>query len=363
LWLDESIPVRFSLPAGHETGIDCVSSAISQEGDVLLTVGIIANPVSGKDIRRLVAYGSVFDNQEKVRIIRRILTGLVAAGVTRVMYMPDSQCMVSRALENIEAPMEVEEMDMHMENTQDDSIHAARKMEAAGVSAIVVLGGDGTSRAVRKGAPNTPLLPVSTGTNNVFPAMMEATVAGLAAGIVATGRFPLERTCCRASILDVYIDGEAVDIALVDVAVYDGMFTGSRAVWDMDMVPQVFFSRCRADVIGMSAVGGQLERILPEEPRGLALDLCPPSTDVPVVTAAIAPGRFASVGIMRRVEMLPGQDCPVTISPCLLAVDGEREVEVGEGRRASVRLNPDGVWVIDVPKVMELARSAGFFVS
>ena len=47
-------------------------------------VGIIANPASGKDIRRLVAYGSVFDNQEKVRMVRRILLGLDAVGVDQV---------------------------------------------------------------------------------------------------------------------------------------------------------------------------------------------------------------------------------------------------------------------------------------
>jgi TPP-dependent pyruvate/acetoin dehydrogenase alpha subunit len=34
----------------------------------LKPVGIIANPASGKDNRRLVAYGSVFDNNEKVNI-------------------------------------------------------------------------------------------------------------------------------------------------------------------------------------------------------------------------------------------------------------------------------------------------------
>jgi predicted polyphosphate/ATP-dependent NAD kinase len=34
-------------------------------------VGIIANPASGKDIRRLVAYGSVFDNNEKVNIVKK----------------------------------------------------------------------------------------------------------------------------------------------------------------------------------------------------------------------------------------------------------------------------------------------------
>ncbi|MBM3299009.1 MAG: ATP-NAD kinase, partial [Deltaproteobacteria bacterium] len=51
-------------------------------------VGIIANPASGKDIRRLVAFGSAFDNQEKVRIVRRVLLGLEAVGVDRVCYMP-----------------------------------------------------------------------------------------------------------------------------------------------------------------------------------------------------------------------------------------------------------------------------------
>ena len=40
------------------------------------TAAIMANPVSGKDIRRLVAHGSVFDNQEKVRMTRRLLLGL-----------------------------------------------------------------------------------------------------------------------------------------------------------------------------------------------------------------------------------------------------------------------------------------------
>jgi hypothetical protein len=44
------------------------------------TVDIISNPASGKDIRRFVAFGSVFDNQERVRIMRRRLLGLAAMG-------------------------------------------------------------------------------------------------------------------------------------------------------------------------------------------------------------------------------------------------------------------------------------------
>ena len=62
------------------------------------TAAIMANPASGKDIRRLVAHGSVFDNQEKVRMVRRILVGLAAAGVRDVLYMPEGYGIVPRAL-------------------------------------------------------------------------------------------------------------------------------------------------------------------------------------------------------------------------------------------------------------------------
>ena len=51
-------------------------------------VGIIANPASGTDIRRLVAYGSIFNNQEKVRIVRRILLGLEASGPAFEILLP-----------------------------------------------------------------------------------------------------------------------------------------------------------------------------------------------------------------------------------------------------------------------------------
>ena len=60
-------------------------------------VGIIANPASGKDIRRLVAHGSAFDNNEKINIVRRVLLGLDAAGVTRVAHLPDEYGIVQRA--------------------------------------------------------------------------------------------------------------------------------------------------------------------------------------------------------------------------------------------------------------------------
>ena len=39
----------------------------------MTSIGIIANPASGKDIRRLVSYATTIDNNEKVNICKRIV--------------------------------------------------------------------------------------------------------------------------------------------------------------------------------------------------------------------------------------------------------------------------------------------------
>ncbi len=327
------------------------------------TAAILANPASGKDIRRLVAHGSVFDNQEKVRMARRLILGLERAGVTRILYMPEGYGIVPRALNAISPGIPVEAIEMPVRGGQQDTVLAAGIMETLGAQCLVVMGGDGTSRAVCKGTVDVPILPLSTGTNNVFPFMVEATIAGLAAGLVATGKVPREQACAQVCMLDILRDGEPVDIALVDAAVFADVFMASRAVWEMDKVPQLFLTRCRADAIGLSAIGGQLRRIAPEEPRGLALDLGPAGgrKNVAVVDAAIAPGMFAQVGVRSMATMLPGEIHDVGAAPCLIAVDGEREVEIRRGQRAGVRLRTDGPWVVSVPRVMDRARELGLF--
>lgn len=327
------------------------------------TAAILANPASGKDIRRLVAHGSVFDNQEKVRITRRLILGLERAGVRRILYMPEAYGIVPRALSAISPGIPVEAIELPVRNCQQDTVLAAGIMETLGARCLVVLGGDGTSRAVCKGTTSVPILPLSTGTNNVFPFMVEATIAGLAAGLVATGKVSREQACTQVCMLDILRDGEQVDVALVDAAVFDDVFMASRAVWEMAKVPQLFLTRCRADAIGLSSIGGQLMRITPEEPRGLALELGPAGSrkNMAVVSAAIAPGMFAQVGVRRMLEMFPGEIHNVGASPCLIAVDGEREVEIHRGQRAGVRLRTDGPWVVSVPRVMDLARELGLF--
>ncbi|MEN6463282.1 MAG: NAD(+)/NADH kinase, partial [Syntrophomonas sp.] len=198
----------------------------------MTTVGIIANPASGKDIRRLVAYGITFDNLEKVNIVRRALLGLAATGVDRVLYMPEYYGIVPRAVDGLSVlhklPIKIEDLDMEITRMQEDSETAARMMQEQGVSCIITLGGDGTNRMVAKGCGKVPLVPISTGTNNVFPEMVEGTIAGLAAGVVAQGfvqDFPGIYTSKR---LVIYKNGVEVDHALVDAVVLADAFIGSR---------------------------------------------------------------------------------------------------------------------------------------
>ena len=153
----------------------------------MASVGIIANPYSGKDIRRLVAHGEVSDNHSKVNTLRRILIGIESVGVDRVLYMPDPYNLVRNANDGIDLSYELRALEMRFEAGGNDSVRAGALMREAGVGCIVTLGGDGTNRMVAKGWSDAPLMPVSTGTNNVFPVMLEGTLAGMAAAIVAGG--------------------------------------------------------------------------------------------------------------------------------------------------------------------------------
>ena len=153
-------------------------------------VGIIANPAAGKDIRRLVAYASITGNREKIDLLRRIILGIDSTGVNEILVMPDYYSLGSMALSGLKKnkiTVETSILDMPVSGTQEDSTTAMRLMAELGVGCTVTLGGDGTNRAVAKGNGSIPLVAVSMGTNNVFPVMVEATTAGIAAGIIARG--------------------------------------------------------------------------------------------------------------------------------------------------------------------------------
>ena len=324
-------------------------------------VGIIANPASGRDIRRLVAQGTVFDNHEKSAIVRRLLLGMEAVGIRRAIYMPDHDFgILPRALTALEGhPLQlaITPLDMPVLGSSFDSTRAARMLSEAGAGCIVTLGGDGTNRAVSRGCGDVPLVPISTGTNNVFPTFLEGTIAGMAAGLIASG-LEDERAVQRAPRLEVSLDGKPFESALVDVVVSSLPFIGARALWDMSVVREVALARAAPATIGLSALGGALlSQKMPSSTRpGMHIMLDPAG---PQVLAPMAPGLISWVGV--REHRLLEMDDVVRFEPGIgtVALDGEREIELSASSVVEVRLRADGPYVVDVPATMEAATYAG----
>lgn len=326
-------------------------------------VGIIANPASGKDIRRLVAHGSVFDNEEKANIVRRVLLGLDAVGVSQVSIMPDRYGIGLKALDGIKLNLAVKLLDFEPFFTQEDSRQAAALMAAQGVRALVTLGGDGTNRVVTKACGDVPLMPISTGTNNVFPFMIEATIAGLAAGLVAIGQ--ADGAVQRAPRIEVRHAGHAelLDLALVDAVVYAERFIAARAVWDAERIRALLLARAEPGNIGLSAIGAHL--LGGNYPPGMGLFLRTTTPDQPgtTVQAPIAPGLLRPIRIAEHRLLALGETIELLYDePCVLALDGEREVAVPPGSPLALCLSPAGPRVIDARQAIALAAQAGFFV-
>lgn len=320
-------------------------------------IGIIANPASGKDIRRLVSAASVFDNQEKRNIVRRAVLGALAAGPNEFFYMPDTHRIAESAFDGLDADARFEPVDSPLTGSALDTRRVAERMRERGCAAVVTLGGDGTNRAAAQGWRDLPLVAVSTGTNNVFPRMIEGTLAGAAAGLVASGRLELAQVARQAKTLHVEIDGEPEDLALIDVALLNEEFTGAKAIWDPLRLRAVVLARAEPAAVGLSALGGLLQPLPGDAEGGLVVIMGEGGVSV---RAPIAPGLYAPVPVA-SYRTLAGGEAVVLEGPGVLAFDGERERRLTRGQRATVRVVRDGPWVIDIERTMTVAACRGLY--
>jgi predicted polyphosphate/ATP-dependent NAD kinase len=331
-----------------------------------VSVGVVANPASGRDIRRVVAGASVFDNAEKGNMVYRLMVGLGAVGVERVLMMPAAsglydgleRTLHGHAFERHPLP-ELELVEMRLRHDARDTVEAVEKMRKQGVKAIAVLGGDGTNRVVASRCADTPICALSTGTNNAFPEMREATIAGLATGLVSTG-LVTNGVLRREKILRVGLNGDPHhDCALVDVAVSSERFIGARALWKSGSVSELFVTRAAPDALGFSAVAGLLDPIPRHARHGLHLRLTKPKDAELVINVPLAPGLIMPVGVVESRRIEPGR--AISVEPGLgsIALDGEREIERGLEDRVEVSLATEGPLTIDVAEVMRLAARRG----
>jgi predicted polyphosphate/ATP-dependent NAD kinase len=334
----------------------------------MVTVGLVANPVSAHDIRRVIANATSLQVADRANIALRVLAGLAAAGVPAVTVMPDRKGITALLERNLARERnlgrllpEVRILDMPVTTTVDDTLRATAEMVDAGVAAIVVLGGDGTHRAVVRRCGKVPLAGLSTGTNNAFPEMREPTITGLATGLYASGSVPADDALLPNKVLEVCInDGERVDLALVDVVVSSEPFVGARALWRTDHLHELFVTFADPEAIGMSAVAGLLQPVGRREPFGLRVKLDPRAA-APTLRAPIAPGLIEPVAVSSSGPVHPDEAVTVPHGGGVVALDGERELELRPGDRLTVTLRCDAFRSIDVPGCMRAAAVRGLF--
>ncbi len=333
-----------------------------------VTVGVVANPASGRDIRRLVAGASVFDNAEKGNMVYRLMVGLAAVGVERVLMMPAASGLYDSLRHNLrgnaakpesQSLPELELIEMTVRHSARDSVDAVTEMGERGVAAIAVLGGDGTNRIVARHCNEVPLCTLSTGTNNAFPEMREATVAGLATGLVATGQTG-DEALRKEKMLRVGLNGDPYhDCALVDVALSAERWVGARALWRGADISEIVVASAAPDAVGLSSVAGLLDPIPRSAGYGLHVRLTEPEDAEVVVTVPLAPGLVVPVGVAEHRRIEPGETVYLEPASGSLALDGEREIEIRPDDRVEVRLDPDGPLTIDVGRVMQEAARRG----
>ena len=320
------------------------------------TIGLLANTASGKDVRRLVARASVFDNQEKRAIVRRAVTGAVAGGATHFIYHNDAHGITQQALDEFADQITATAVDSTQMGSALDTISAARAMRELDCSVVITLGGDGTNRAFCLGWPDAPLLPISTGTNNVFPVLQEATIAGAAAGLIASGQVT-EGVFSQQKRILVNIEGERDDLALIDVLLSNERFVGARALLKPNQFRSALLTRADPAAVGITSIGGLLHPIDAADDCGLWLTF---GEDGDVIHAPIAPGLYHKIPISACEPLALEQ--PICCSgPGTLAFDGERERTLKEGQVATLTLSRSGPYIVDVASALRQAADIGSF--
>jgi predicted polyphosphate/ATP-dependent NAD kinase len=309
-------------------------------------VGIIANPVSARDIRRVIANATALQITDRANIVLRVLSCLKSCGVNRVVMMPENGGIrhhVRRGIDRAEAQRTGEfptltHLDWKITGTVADTVRAAREMKEMGVAAIVVLGGDGTHRAVVSACGGVPIAGISTGTNNAFPEHREPTITGLAVGLAVTGRVPPRVAFSPNKRLVVQV-GSNREIALVDVAVVTERYIGARALWRTDTFRELFVTFA--------------------DPHGLHVRLGAGKEAKFRVNSPIAPGFMRGIGIRGFKSLQAGKSMTPEIAAGSIALDGERELSFDEGDEVSIMLETAGFRTVNVSACMQYAARKG----
>lgn len=329
-------------------------------------IGIIANPASARDIRRVIANATALQITDRANIVLRVLSCVKACGVDKVYLMPENGGIrqhVRRGIDRAENQglkyfPSLEYLDYKISGTVDDTFKGTRLMKETAVAAIVVLGGDGTHRAVVTSCGDVPIAGISTGTNNAFPEHREPTITGLAVGLAVTGKVPKETAFLANKKIVVRVNDHE-EIALVDVAVVTERYVGARALWRTETFRELFVTFADPEVIGMSAIAGLLEPVTRLDGHGLHVRLAPEDEAKILLDTPIAPGYMRVIGVRDRQRMQPGVKYRPEITDGSIALDGERELSFNKNDNVTIELVPNAFRTVNVSACMQYAARHG----
>ena len=313
--------------------------------------------MSGRDVRRLAARATNMTHEAKRDIVARIAAGADAVGVEDIYVTREPFRIAAAALEQMPLKAKVHVLEFPLTSTAGDTETAVRRFLDAGVSTIVSLGGDGTNRAMVRASCSYDLVPLSTGTNNVFPVLTEPTIAGMAAGLRARGVLPDEHVR-RCKVLHVR-SPQGEDVGLIDAVLLERDHVGNLLPFDAGRLRRLFLSRAEPDAIGMSPIGGLIEMVFEDDDEGLLVEMGPGG---PVFEAPLSPGLFKEVAV-RSVSRVGFEVAVPFVGPGVLALDGDRDHKLREGERATVELRRDGPGIIDVAAAMRWAVAEGIMAN
>ena len=327
----------------------------------MTSIGILVNPMAGRDVRRVAARASTVTFEAKRDAVARIAAGADATGVDAIHVVEDPFRLATVALQWMPLKAQVHVLDAQVSHGAADTEAAIAGFAERGVDTIVSLGGDGTHRDIARQQRDLTLVALSTGTNNVFPALAEPTVAGMVATLAAKRLLP-PALMPRCKLLHVALADGQRDLAVVDAAFLADDFIGNMRPFDATKLRQLLLTRAEPDAIGTSPIGGYLDVVEDADDCGLLVRMAPQREPSQALNVPLSPGFFGQVSVV-AAERLPFDVPAIFQGRGVLALDGDRKHRLDDEHPARVTVRRDGPRVLNIAAVMRYAAREGLLAS
>ncbi len=317
-------------------------------------IGLIVNPMAGRDIRRLVAAASLQSAPEKMLAVRRLIAGIAAVPGMEVMMVDDYEGFGRYAHHELSSILPVRLITGEKEPSNGTStIDWALRLQEAGARMVMSVGGDGTQRNIAQAHLRIPVLAIAGGTNNVACWTGDQTAAGYAGALyVARGDDPLE-VGYQAKLVHIHQESGHEELALIDVALVRQAFTGALAVWHADDVERLLLSVADPVRPGLSNVGGFVHPVFPDDDVAMHVIFGTKGPKPQQILAVMAPGLMTPFEVS-QAEVVPlGQTVMwIREEGGSLALDGERTVVLRRGEPVWLTVLRDGPFMLDPKKIL-----------